>query len=333
LKNVRAQIITTSDYEGGSLQHALTLAHVLASVGVETQFVNLRPPVNAGACRALAADSIRLINTSPDKLPHADLSLVVDLLELPCREAARALAKREDRLILVPTGYLFDCQSIGLSRAAEALWFVSWDQAAHSRTHWNMAKQIEVVRCAVDTDRFRPSNDTLSSDTWVLSRHSRDRPEKYSQDIFFVLNRLGDSHRVRLRMLGAVETLGSPPDDRVQCYSQGARDVAQFLRESHIWFFSHASYWRESACIAMLEAMACGLPVVVPNTGGLREYVRHGKTGFLCNDAEEYIQFIRLLFDQPRLYQRMGLNARRFVENHHSLRTLSQQVLELLDLK
>ena len=268
---MRAQIVTTSDYEGGSLQHALTLARVLAELGVETLFVNLRPPVQPYASDALAAAGIELEDTSPSDLPKADLSLVVDLLEGPCRDAAKVLAKRDDRLVLVPTGYLTDHPLPALSRAADALWFV-WDQAADSRTKWDMAKRVDVVRCAVDTERFRPSMNVFSSDTWVLSRHSRDRPEKYSEDIFLILNRLGEKHNVRLRMLGAIETLGRPPDDRVECYSQGSCDVPEFLRESHIWFFSHASYWRESACIAMLEAMASGLPAVVSNAGGLREY-------------------------------------------------------------
>ena len=37
----------------------------------------------------------------------------------------------------------------------------------------------------------------------------------------------------------------------------------------------------ESFCLAALEAMACGVPVIATKTGGLTELVVHGETGFL----------------------------------------------------
>jgi len=42
----------------------------------------------------------------------------------------------------------------------------------------------------------------------------------------------------------------------------------------------------ESFCLAALEAMACGVPVVAPNVGGLPEVVVHGKTGFLFEQGD-----------------------------------------------
>jgi glycosyltransferase involved in cell wall biosynthesis len=37
----------------------------------------------------------------------------------------------------------------------------------------------------------------------------------------------------------------------------------------------------ESFCLAALEAMACGVPVVAPHVGGLPEVVRDGSSGLL----------------------------------------------------
>src|SRR5690606_2156732 len=44
-------------------------------------------------------------------------------------------------------------------------------------------------------------------------------------------------------------------------------------------FFLPSEY--ESFGLAALEAMACGVPVISSNTGGLPEINIHGKTGFL----------------------------------------------------
>jgi glycosyltransferase involved in cell wall biosynthesis len=329
---MRAQVITTCDYQGGSLQHAVTLARVLRLLGLETHFINLRPPADLSATGVLVASGIDLLTVAPDDLPTAELSFVVDLLELPCCEAARHLVRRNDRLILVPTGYLRDHPLPDFPGKAEALWYVSWDQAADSRSHWNIARRVEVVHCAVDTEHFKPSGRKPSGNPWILSRQSRDRSEKFSQDMFYIFNCLGDTHDIRLRMLGAVETLGVVPDSRVECYAQGSLDVADFLHESDIWFFAHSIYWRESACIAMLEAMACGLPVVVTNAGGMREYMRHGETGFLCNDAQEFIRFLHLLLECPNLYESMSTQARQFVERRHSLEAFAHRVGTLLGI-
>jgi glycosyltransferase involved in cell wall biosynthesis len=208
---------------------------------------------------------------------------------------------------------------------------VSWDQAADSLDHWDMADAVEVVHCAVDTGAFVPSSRTATGRPSVLSRHSRDTPEKYSQYLLQIFNRVGEYHEVTLQMLGALETIGQVGDRRVDVYAQGSLDVCSFLGKSDIWLYSHASYWRETACIAMLEAMACGLPVVVSNAGGLREYLRPGETGFVCNEMEEFVRFTRLLLSNDGLRMEMSINARQFVEQRHSLKALTARVSELID--
>jgi glycosyltransferase involved in cell wall biosynthesis len=56
------------------------------------------------------------------------------------------------------------------------------------------------------------------------------------------------------------------------------RDIPKFLHSIDI--FVLASLW-EGLPISVLEAMAAGLPVVVTDTGGVREIISHGNTGFL----------------------------------------------------
>ena len=64
-------------------------------------------------------------------------------------------------------------------------------------------------------------------------------------------------------MLGAAQTMRGLKDDRVTLYGEGDIRSDAFLAGCDVWVFAHAPYWRETACIAMLEAMASGLPVVV----------------------------------------------------------------------
>jgi glycosyltransferase involved in cell wall biosynthesis len=47
--------------------------------------------------------------------------------------------------------------------------------------------------------------------------------------------------------------------------------------------------WNEPFGIVMIEAMACGTPVLGFPRGAVPEVVEEGKNGFLCNDAEEMV--------------------------------------------
>ena len=46
---------------------------------------------------------------------------------------------------------------------------------------------------------------------------------------------------------------------------------------------------KESFGLVLLEAMACGVPCIGTNTGGIPEVIEHEKTGYICEvgDVEE----------------------------------------------
>ncbi len=70
--------------------------------------------------------------------------------------------------------------------------------------------------------------------------------------------------------------------------------------------------------LAVLDAMAAGLPVVAGNAGGLPEVVVEGETGFLVEpgDPEALAGRIRELIDDPGLARRMGDAGRARVARH-----------------
>jgi glycosyltransferase involved in cell wall biosynthesis len=51
--------------------------------------------------------------------------------------------------------------------------------------------------------------------------------------------------------------------------------------------------WPEPFGLVMIEAMACGTPVIACPKGAAPEIVDHGSTGFLCADAAELVTAIR----------------------------------------
>lgn len=70
----------------------------------------------------------------------------------------------------------------------------------------------------------------------------------------------------------------------------------------------------------VLEAMAIGLPVVATNSGGLGDFITDGENGYLVQteDPEALRERIEALFVDDELYDRMGENARKYVESNNS---------------
>jgi glycosyltransferase involved in cell wall biosynthesis len=79
----------------------------------------------------------------------------------------------------------------------------------------------------------------------------------------------------------------------------------------------------ESFGLVGLEAMSFGRPVVAFDSGGPREWLRHGETGFLVGRADigEFARSLRTLLRNRDLAARMGASAMQRVAAHFRKRT------------
>jgi len=81
----------------------------------------------------------------------------------------------------------------------------------------------------------------------------------------------------------------------------------------------------------LLEAMACGRPVIGTNVPGIREIIRHRETGYLCGTSPEEIRLaIQDVMADPNLRVRMGRNARKFAAENFALEQVVDMELALL---
>jgi len=98
----------------------------------------------------------------------------------------------------------------------------------------------------------------------------------------------------------------------------GERNGAELL--AGIDLFAMSSL-REGIPVALLEAMAHGLPVVVTDVGGIGEVVEHGKDGLLCppGDPEALAANIVKVVGDGRLRSRLGRSARNKIETRYSI--------------
>lgn len=79
---------------------------------------------------------------------------------------------------------------------------------------------------------------------------------------------------------------------------------------------------------AILEAMAMGKPVICTRVEGQVDVIQDGITGIyvLQGDPEAMHKAIVDLWDDPERADRMGRDARRFIEEHHTADQLAEAV-------
>lgn len=105
-------------------------------------------------------------------------------------------------------------------------------------------------------------------------------------------------------------------------------ELPKFLNQADL--FVLPSYW-EGHPKALLEAMACGLPVVGSDVPGIRELIEHRQTGFLCGPSPEEIRAAILeVLGDDHLKTRMGRLAREFVVENFSIDKIVKLELDLL---
>lgn len=111
-----------------------------------------------------------------------------------------------------------------------------------------------------------------------------------------------------------------------------------YVSDPSIWYAKAHIYFqpslRESHGIAVLEAMAHGLPCVVSNTGGLPESVVDRETGFVCppNDQVGFARRISELLGDSALRENMGTSGRQRVKMNFSADSQELKVLAMYGL-
>jgi glycosyltransferase involved in cell wall biosynthesis len=87
-----------------------------------------------------------------------------------------------------------------------------------------------------------------------------------------------------------------------------------------------------SGVTATLEAMACGRPVVVTDTPGMSDYVKHGETGLLVppGDSKELATTIRRVLSDPVLAGDLGAAGRESVERSFNSERQAAQLSEIV---
>jgi N-acetyl-alpha-D-glucosaminyl L-malate synthase BshA len=189
--------------------------------------------------------------------------------------------------------------------------------------HFRVNNGIEVIPNFIDTDRFYRQNKEhfkqalCPNGEKVIVHVSNFRPVKNTKQVVEIFHRVQNGHSdVKLLLVGdgpervpterKARELGVYDDIRFL----GKQDpIEEILSIADVFLMPSQS---ETFGLAALEAMACRVPTVVSNVGGLPELVNDEETGFLCSvdDVDAFTERTRALLHDEDLRNRMAEAAR-----------------------
>jgi len=228
---------------------------------------------------------------------------------------------------------------------AGRVWVNSERAACFTSEYFGVPRQhIVAIGQGVDTDRFRPGDREAARRRLgiqsglvlgtVASLKEQKAPGLFL-DVAFALLR----ERPDLTVIHVGEgSLRSAMERRLAAEPHGQRfrllgardDVEQILPAVDV-FLLNSLY--EGLPNVVLEAMACGLPVVAADIGGCRELVRVGVSGLLAapGSPEGFVTACRSLLEHSTQREAMGKEARRLAVEEHSLARMTERMLALYE--
>ena len=219
----------------------------------------------------------------------------------------------------------------GVLRKAHAHLAISKDVADRTRDIYGFDRPVEVVSLGIDLPNFAPATRKelgLHRDVVYLATVGRLVHRKDHETLLRALAQLNDP-KVHLLVIGdgplhdPLGQLASQLNIAKQVQFCGfVPEQMKFQLLSNADLFSLTSL-HEGFGLAYLEAMHCGLPIVATTTGGQKDFLEDGKTGYLVptGNADAIKQALSQLVAEPRLRQTMGAYNRQLASQYTVART------------
>lgn len=208
------------------------------------------------------------------------------------------------------------------------------------------AHKVRVIPNGVDVERFRPMPPKLTlraafqvpAEAPVAAIVAALRPEKnhrlFLQAAAAVRAEIPQAHFLvvgdgpeRRALESMARELGIAPAVH---FLGTCTDIPEILALCDVFVLSSHM---EANPVSILEAAACGKPVVATRVGSLPETVREATTGYLVppGDAQALADRILCLFRSPAQARAMGQAGRQWIAHHWSIQAMVQGYQDLIE--
>ena len=196
------------------------------------------------------------------------------------------------------------------------------------------SRHVVTVRNALDLNQFTCMSEASEKRGYVAAIGSLMAVKRWDRLLRVARNLknvLGEDIRFQIAGDGPLRpALDKLADDlgvsKIVEFRGAIHDIPAFL--SGAKFLVHTSQ-SEGCPNVVMEAMACGLPVVAMETGEIPYLVEDGKTGFVVRQEDEatFTKYVSLLFSNDGLCLKMGEAAREKAKREFTLERLVSETL------
>jgi glycosyltransferase involved in cell wall biosynthesis len=179
----------------------------------------------------------------------------------------------------------------------------------------------------IDIKRFSPNDnkiERLDSNDFTVGRLSRDvRVKHHHNDPAFYRSLV--EHNIYVKIMGGaclVEEIGI--HDKIELIPAGTHEAHTFLQNLDCFYYRTSDNYFEASGRVVVEAMACGLPVICHSHGGHIEIIENGTNGFVFDNESEAFQIIMHLKNNPGLRYSIGNAARKTIERIYSAEAMAE---------
>ena len=210
-------------------------------------------------------------------------------------------------------------------------------------------EQIPVVHPGIDLAGYEARH-SRKPDEFVIGYLARVAPEKGLKILVEAFKDLRARHReggprIRLRVAGWLSAEHRPflAEVEKQLRSAGIMEDYAYLgeidHEQKIAFLrgldvlSVPTSYRAPKGLYVLEALACGVPVVQPRIGVFPEWIDATGGGLLCepNDPHDLANRLAQLMTHPAEADRMGAKGRQRVQTHFNSKRMAERTLAVYE--
>lgn len=198
--------------------------------------------------------------------------------------------------------------------------------------------QVTVIPYGLDTDVFQPRDSRAARDVLGL-RHD-------SKVILFLADWVSEARKGLPQLVEALSMITEQPDLYLLVLGQGRIELPpslprirlEYVRNDRLlsMIYSAADVFvlpalQDNLPNTVLEAQACGLPVVAFSTGGIPDLVHDGVNGQLvaCGDTRGLRDSLLHLLNSVGVRRTMGANARDRAVKEYSLEVQAKRYVEL----
>lgn len=199
-------------------------------------------------------------------------------------------------------------------------------------------KPLSVIYNGIDIEVFRPlpkvecrkelNLPQNKKVVLVVAKRGQLNPWKGGNYVQEIINKYQNNDEVCFVELGGNED-GSKNNVKTVSYVGDAKTLAKYYSAADMLLYPSIA---DNCPLVVLEAMACGLPVVTFNTGGIPEVVEHKKTGYVASykNIDDLTAGVRwLLSRSPSEHTVMSESAVTKIQSGFTLEQMTDRYLNL----